>query len=203
MTRPSTPPAVRAASYQVLALAALGHTPPSVAAEAAPLPAFHARVTAGDVDATRATLTRALRARSALERAVAAHALAMLTHGADPTARAASELAARSPSRAVAEIGRTALAQIALLTGEHRPLPPVVAPADSPPGLTDRDAPASVSITLHGTWGADPRPSWYRPGESLHAHIRAGLSPELYAAADYPRWSGDYSDAARDAGRAT
>ncbi|WP_434317388.1 hypothetical protein [Leifsonia sp. P73] len=83
---------------------------------------------------------------------------------------------------------------------------PVPGPAPVPgPGPT---APvplgASVSTTIHGTWGlvADDD-GWYVPGSPMHDFLRDRVRDDLYdSRPDYFMWNGGYSDADRGQGAA-
>ncbi len=52
----------------------------------------------------------------------------------------------------------------------------------------------SASICVHGTWARLKRPSWFEPSSSMHNHIAAECTPDLYMGVDYFRWGGRYSD---------
>ncbi|WP_155828523.1 hypothetical protein [Gordonia hirsuta] len=142
-----------------------------------------------------------------IERVASAQILDSLARGAHASALEVLEQAIRSPYddiRFLAEVSSV---------GDRQPVPES-GHADSPgsPGgrtggdpLPDEaedadDGEEDVSFTLHGTWRRLTIPSWYRPGEPLHGHIRNCVSPELYVGADYPRWSGGYSDIDRAQG---
>lgn len=51
-----------------------------------------------------------------------------------------------------------------------------------------------TALLVHGTWASDA--AWYQPGGDFFQFIRA-LRPDLYAANDFFRWSGGWSDGAR------
>jgi pimeloyl-ACP methyl ester carboxylesterase len=58
------------------------------------------------------------------------------------------------------------------------------------------------SMLVHGTcfaWPGQEVREWWTPGSGeFHGYLTSGIRPNLYAAADYFRWSGGWNDYARD-----
>jgi hypothetical protein len=55
----------------------------------------------------------------------------------------------------------------------------------------------NTSLLIHGTWASDN--PWYQPGGDFFKHIRSRRA-DLYGAADFFKWSGGWSDGARQTG---
>ncbi len=52
-------------------------------------------------------------------------------------------------------------------------------------------------MLVHGTWASDAE--WYKPTGSFHSFIKP-QRPDLYSQSDFFRWTGGYSDGARNQG---
>ncbi len=61
---------------------------------------------------------------------------------------------------------------------------------------------AADAVLVHGTifnWHGQPLEEWWRPTTGdLHAYLKRGALPGLYAGSDYFRWSGGWNDYARE-----
>jgi hypothetical protein len=58
-------------------------------------------------------------------------------------------------------------------------------------------APSETSMIIHGTWARNN--AWYQPPNgNFWQYIRNNVRPDLYGQSDFYRWSGGYSDGARD-----
>jgi hypothetical protein len=61
---------------------------------------------------------------------------------------------------------------------------------------------AAEAVLVHGTilnWHGQPLEEWWRPPTGdLHAYLKSGAMPGLYAGSDYFRWSGGWNDYARE-----
>lgn len=72
---------------------------------------------------------------------------------------------------------------------------------DTADGVIERGPkPTDVSAAVHGTWARLARERWYAPEGALHQRIRRDCTPNLFAGDDYFRWTGGYSDIARQQG---
>ena len=90
----------------------------------------------------------------------------------------------------VREVAATSLARY---MPEHPSLQALVGGGGEP--LTP--APAETSMLIHGTWARNK--SWYQPPNGdFWQYIKTSVRPDLYANSDFFRWSGGYSDGARD-----
>jgi hypothetical protein len=127
-----------------------------------------------------------------LVRIAAAHAYLPIT---DDTARCVKILVAglRSPDRLEAELAATALARV---QPEH---PALKRLARRPPARRRVRRTPETLLLVHGTWASDAE--WYQPGGSFQTFVK-GLRADTYGAADFFRWSGGYSDGARNQGAA-
>lgn len=125
-----------------------------------------------------------------LVRIAAAHAYLPLT---DDPARCIKVLAAgtRSADRLEAELAATALARV---QPEHSALRRLRRRGKS---LTRARRKPETIMLVHGTWASDAE--WYKPSGSFHAFIKP-QRPDLYSQPDFFRWSGGYSDGARNQG---
>lgn len=61
-------------------------------------------------------------------------------------------------------------------------------------GLRDQ---SGVSVAIHGTWARLSGDRWYAPEGALHQRMRRDCTPNLFTGDDYFRWTGGYSDVAR------
>lgn len=127
-----------------------------------------------------------------LVRIAAAHAYLPLT---DDTARCIRILAAgtRSTDRLEAELAATALARV---QPEH---PALSRLRRRGARLARVRRTAETIMLVHGTWASDAE--WYKPNGSFHRFIKPQRS-DLYSQADFFRWTGGYSDGARNQGAA-
>ena len=125
-----------------------------------------------------------------LVRIAAAHAYLPLT---DNPARCVRLLAAgvRSADRLEAELAATALARV---QPEH---PALRRLSRRGARLTRVRRKPQTIMLVHGTWASDAE--WYKPNGSFHAFIKP-QRPDLYSQADFFRWTGGYSDGARNQG---
>lgn len=108
-----------------------------------------------------------------------------------PRAHTVLQECLRSRDRLAAEIAAAALGSSSL-------------PAQGPLAAEVISTPQDhSSIAVHGTWSRLIEDRWYAPEGELNRHIREESQvKELYAEEDYFRWSGAYSQAARDTGAA-
>jgi hypothetical protein len=86
------------------------------------------------------------------------------------------------------DVAASALARI---QPEHRALAKLT--RLRPPGRGGRKS--HTASIIHGTWAANG--SWWRPGGDFYDYVET-FRPDLYGAADRFRWTGGYSDGARD-----
>ncbi|NYG22451.1 hypothetical protein BJY17_003198 [Agromyces hippuratus] len=133
-----------------------------------------------------------------LQRVAAATALRTFSNGALAAADEVLAAATTSTDEHVAAIANTALRRSD--GGGSQPAAPTRAPTGggAPPAFDH----AEVSLAIHGTWAQVTADPWYAPGEPLHNHIQVASTPNLYDEDTYYTWSGEYTQAARDAGSA-
>jgi hypothetical protein len=100
---------------------------------------------------------------------------------------------AQSPDTLTHEIGRIGVARVA---PQHRVLRRVVRPsgAETPEGTLAGERAGAAAVLTHGTFAANTR--WWQPGGSLYRYLDA-LTPPLHVHDPSFRWSGQYSDGAR------
>lgn len=94
----------------------------------------------------------------------------------------------RSADSLEREVAATALARI---QPDHPALRRLVRMRRAPA----RRGPSHTVTLVHGTFATDA--AWYQPGGDFFTHIKA-LRSDLYDQPDFFRWSGRYSDGARD-----
>lgn len=125
-----------------------------------------------------------------LVRIAAAHAYLPLT---DDPARCIRILieGTRSQDRLEQELAATALARV---QPEH-PALRRLSRRSAPPKRVRRKP--ETLLLVHGTWASDAE--WYKPNGSFHKFIKP-LRSDLYSPADFFRWTGGYSDGARNQG---
>lgn len=142
------------------------------------------------VDAAAELMEMCLAHPRDLVRIAAAHAYLPLT---DDPARCLRVLAAgvRSQDRLESELAATALARV---QPEH---PALRRLSRRPPTRRRVRRKPETLMLVHGTWASSA--GWYQPGGSFHTFVR-GLRPDLYNQPDFFRWSGGYSDGARNQG---
>ena len=142
------------------------------------------------VDSAAELMEMCLAHPRALVRIAAAHAYLPLT---DNPARCIRILVAgvRSVDRLEAELAATALARV---QPEH---PALRRLSRRGARLTRVRRTPQTLMLVHGTWASDAE--WYKPSGSFHAFIKP-QRPDLYSQPDFFRWTGGYSDAARNQG---
>ena len=145
---------------------------------------------AATVDSAAELMEMCLAHPRELVRIAAAHAYLPLT---DNPARCVRVLAtgARSADRLEAELAATALARV---QPEHPALRRLSRKGARLPRV--RRKPQTLML-VHGTWASDAE--WYKPNGSFHAFIKPQRT-DLYSQADFFRWTGGYSDGARNQG---
>lgn len=96
----------------------------------------------------------------------------------------------RSDDELVRDVAATSLARY---MPEHPALRDLVGGDETPLLPT----PAETSMLIHGTWARNN--PWYQPPNgNFWQYIKGNVWPDLYANSDFFRWSGGYSDGARD-----
>ena len=151
---------------------------------------------AAEVYQTRSTTAAAVLAQAALHhpdelvRIAAAHAALAVTTETD-IAYQVLVAGTRSKEELARELAATVLAR-------YQPADPALRDLTTEPSaITDTEA--HTSTLVHGTWAANG--TWWPPGGNFFNYIDASVWNDLYSnAADCYRWSGGYSDGARDQG---
>jgi pimeloyl-ACP methyl ester carboxylesterase len=142
------------------------------------------------VDTAAGLLEMCLAHPRQLVRIAAAHAYLPIT---DDPARCIRILVAgtRSADRLERELAATALARV---QPEHPALRRLSRRGVRLARVRRR---AETIMLVHGTWASDAE--WYKPNGSFHGFIKP-LRADLYGQADFFRWTGGYSDGARNQG---
>jgi hypothetical protein len=152
---------------------------------------------AEDLYATQSTTSAAALAQAAMDhphelvRVAAAHAaLAVTTEPARPYAILVE--GTRSDDELVRDLAATALAR-------YRPDDPALRALTIEPEPPSEGT-AYTSTLIHGTWAANG--TWWPPHGDFWDYVDQNVWNDLYAGADAYKWSGGYSNGARDQGAA-